>query len=491
MIRVQVVLTFLICVVVVAITGYASHQSMLSEALEQDAEESLRRAATIAEQERLIEESSMIAKARFVAGGEDLYEAIKADYSDAAASPEEGEEGAEEGEGAGGAGELTEEQRQQISHAQHLKVHERLLRYEKEFELYAKGPGKDKDQMDLPLRWRRPIKPDLFFAVDAEGRGLAALGKDLFKWYGDDISQDYQLLSEVLVKKDVRTALWRFSFDPSVKEENRPLYLVALAPIRPNRGADPAGVVVIGSLVNDGAAERAQDLIAGIAGQDLEEAEQKRVMASAPALAFYHKGNIVGSTFDSADQKELFTKLIKEGKLLEQDATEKVGEVQIGEDDYIARARTLPGRSDAKVQSGILVLSNVTHATEPLEEPGMYTILVAVMVALLGAVVLLVLIQLYMKPLADIESGVQEIVSGDKDYEFSYRGSNKIAQGLAHQLNLMSAYLQGKPMPDDDNAGGAWDDMNGGGSQKPSQVQGVSMDDLMGGGKKSDDDDKG
>lgn len=486
MFRVQVVLTFIVCVVLVAVTGYLSHQSALSEAIAQDTDEALRRAATVAELDRRVQEATLVAKAQFIARGKDLSDAILADY--AAPSPEGAEEGGEEEEAADGDSE-------EARHERHLKVYERLLRYQKEFELYAqKGPGKGARQIDLPMQWRQPVKPDLFFAVDKKGISLAALGKDLLKWYDTDVSKDYPLVSEVLVKKEVRTAIWRWSFDDSVTGDERPLYLVALAPIRTSRDAEPVGVVVVGSLINDGAAKRAQRALAGVAEQGLDDAERDRVMKSAPALAYYHGERVVGSTLD-ANRQRVITQNLKQGlNLLGQEGLEKSGELEIDEETYLVRARAMPGKGAAKATSGIVVLANLTQAQKPLRDPGTYTILVAVMVALIGSVLMLLFIQVFLRPFEGIEGGIQEIIAGNKDYSFDYNGKNKMARGLSQQLNLMSAFLQGKPMPDDDE-GGNWGDLNpgGGGSSGggggPSRVQGVSMADLMGKKPGASDDD--
>ena len=56
--------------------------------------------------------------------------------------------------------------------------------------------------------------------------------------------------------------------------------------------------------------------------------------------------------------------------------------------------------------------------------------------------------------------------------------NHDLHEGLAQGLNLMSAYLQGKPMPDDENAGQSWsadelDSTNVGGPAP--KVQGVSL----------------
>jgi hypothetical protein len=486
MFRLKIVLTFVVCVLLLALVGYGSHQAMLAKAIEQDTDESLRRAATLVEQERQLAEATVLAKAQYVASGKDLYGALTKKYGAAPTPDPDGEEEGEE--------EPAKAPEVDPIGERHLAVHERLLRYDKEFQLYANGEGNDKRFFDMPLQWRYRTEkgsklstPDLYFAVDDEGIGVAAIGKDLFKWFGDDVGKTYPSLSKTLSDGKARTAIWRYSYDPAVKPGSRPLYIVAMVPIRPNRDDKAAGVLVVGSLINDGAAKNAKDLVAGVEGIEIEDAERNRVLESAPELAYYYEGKIVGSTFDAGTQKAIGSLLLEQEKMLEKEGAEKTATVEYDGSVWMARARALPGSSANKDKGGVLVLANLSLAQKPLRDPGTYTILAAVMLALLGSIVLLLFIQLFLKPIEQIESGIQEVIAGNKDYQFSYQGSNKTAGGLAHALNLMTAYLQGKPMPDDDNAGGNnWGDLGpgggGGGGQKsgPSQVQGVSMADLMG-----------
>ena len=82
-----------------------------------------------------------------------------------------------------------------------------------------------------------------------------------------------------------------------------------------------------------------------------------------------------------------------------------------------------------------------------------------------------------MRPIAKLEDGVTEILAGNKDFEFDVDDDSVFAS-LAQGLNLMSAYLQGKPMPDDAEDLGGWGELigdNGQSSEGPSEVHGVPM----------------
>lgn len=477
MLRLKIILTFILSILLVTLVAYFAHRGALSSAIEQDAEESLRRAATVAELERRLAEAALVDKAMYVGSAPDLHEAILADYS--TKENPDGEEPLEV------APDLAR-------HERHLKVHERLDRYRIEFEQYYKsGPGKEMRQLDVPLQWLKPERPDLFFAVDKSGVGLAAIGKDLLKWYGDDVSKAQILVSEALTKNEVRTGLMTWTFDPKTDPKGQ-LYLVAVSPISINRTQDPVGAVVVGSLISDGTAKRVKEMMAGVYEQGLEQSESSRVMLSAPEIAYFYEDSVVGSTFDTSTQKQLAQMLFKDQKVLEQAQTDKVTEVELADTNYIVRVREMPGMSDLKARAGIIALANLDYAQKPVNAPGTTTLIVGVMVALLGTIIMLIFIQLFLRPLEKIETSIQEVAAGNRDLVFDYRGDNKLAQGIAHQLNLMSAFLQGKPMHDDEESGGGWGEMAGGapgtGGPNP-QVKGVNMSDLM--GKKPSSSDEG
>jgi hypothetical protein len=63
-----------------------------------------------------------------------------------------------------------------------------------------------------------------------------------------------------------------------------------------------------------------------------------------------------------------------------------------------------------------------------------------------------------LQPLDRIESGVAEVINGNRDYSFD--SPSKDLEGLANGLNVMLARLLGRPDPSDDDLGSS-DDGNG------------------------------
>jgi hypothetical protein len=76
------------------------------------------------------------------------------------------------------------------------------------------------------------------------------------------------------------------------------------------------------------------------------------------------------------------------------------------------------------------------------------------LLAQLGAVV--VILQRFLKPLEDIDQGIQEVIAGNKDYVFQTPSKQVFHIEFVQALNLMSAYLQGKQMPDEEAPSENW-----------------------------------
>jgi hypothetical protein len=97
------------------------------------------------------------------------------------------------------------------------------------------------------------------------------------------------------------------------------------------------------------------------------------------------------------------------------------------------------------------VLSSLTAARGPWAMVPYWILLLGV-VSLLAAVGAAVLTALrFIQPLDSIESGVAEIINGNRDYMFTSPGQD--FEGLANGLNVMLARLLGRPDPTDDDVG--------------------------------------
>jgi len=71
-----------------------------------------------------------------------------------------------------------------------------------------------------------------------------------------------------------------------------------------------------------------------------------------------------------------------------------------------------------------------------------------------GGLVALILLQIitrqFMKPLEEIDAGIHQIISGNKEYYFPFTCRETIVRVLGEQLNLMMAVLLNKPLPEEE-----------------------------------------
>lgn len=454
--RLQIVLTFVIALAAVAAAGYLTHQNALSEALEEDAARELRFATHAAVRERALDEASLRIKAEAIAADPKLAKGITDARED-------------------------KESKDDKAYARHMDAYQRLYVWKIIYDKRAENI-KDENNLALAADMRQPVFGDLIFVVDREGVGVAAFGKDLKKWFGTDVAKEFPLLNVAMSENRTISALWQWSYD--AKAKTRPLYQVVIVPVRPTSEDKPVGALVMGRRLNDGAANRVRSDLAGKLKGVGATAELDR--AESPHIAFYKGKTIQASSMDSATQDRLSPLLMGDPKLF----GEEGGATVITDDKkmrYLVSALPYP-KHLSDDPAGVLAVTPLEPTLKPLQSPGRTTLAVAIIMLLLGVIALMAIIQMFLKPIADIEEGVLKVISGNKEYEFVPTKGHPIATGLAQQLNNMSAFLQGKRLPDEEDQGGSWGDMGGGGgggSQGSGgggapRVQGVSMADLMG-----------
>jgi hypothetical protein len=477
MFRTKITLTFVILVAALAATGYLILDGRITTAIKTDAESSLRRAATIEEQAIRLDEMALLEKARVTARNDklvrymeldqpekqELYEKLKAKY-DQANTPDE---------------------------VRHLAVYNEPLTTERIRLEDVVENIEGKRNLDLSAYERRPVLPDMFMILDADGVGVAALGKDRYSWFGDNVAKQFPEVLEVVDTNRAQTAVWDWSWGASDESE---LYRVAIVPIRETDDQKPAGVVVAGNIIDDEVAHRSQRLMAGITAppseaEDLTEQKVPRM----PQVAFFQGSTLRGSTFSSTEEGALSSQLFDKQKILESDDPEEMISVTVNGRPYRAVVRFLTGEfENAKDPAGFVVLTNLSEALSPVDKATETLLMATGGVLAMGIILLIFFVFQFIRPAAKIEEGITEILAGNKDYEFDVDQGNPVFSSIAQGLNLMSAYLQGKPMPDDVDDLGGWGELvgdvdTGGGGGGDKEVHGVQMPG-MGGGKSSSDD---
>ncbi|MBA2661473.1 MAG: hypothetical protein H0U74_04215 [Bradymonadaceae bacterium] len=428
MFRLKIALAFVLLISGLVGIVYLTVHSHMGQALEEDAEVALRRTALIAEKTRRLDEFALLEKARFVAQRADLNAAMVAEY--------EGENG---------------------EYDRHMQVHKLLERDQILFTEFYAPKNKGKRNLDLNLLHREPMTQEIFMVIDASGKGVATLGKDLLQWFGDNVAKQHPIILEVMQSGEARTDMWLWSYSAADKKQ---LYVVSIVPLRASPGEPPVGVVVLGNAINDGVAKSSQLLLEGrIALEKPQHRRDSREQSLAPEIAFFHGNKIYGSTFGTAHQLKL-AKVLFEGKTpLADHNLEELIEIQIDDRPYRALARYFPGHAGGETPAGFVVLTDAEQALKPLVQTQSNILFGAAAILLLGLGLLLFFIFQFIKPFEKVEQGIQEMLAGNKEYEFSTEGLHEHAASLSQMLNLLTAYLQGKPMPDDDGSEESWGEL--------------------------------
>jgi hypothetical protein len=327
---------------------------------------------------------------------------------------------------------------QDPEYLRHLAVHDKgLLRWKFIFDKLGEAQ-QGRRAVESPLHERPPAFPEMIFVTDDKGVGVAALGTGKYDWFKTPVGPQrpvVQSVSDGATRKDV----WLWSW---AQNEGASPYHVGVAPVT-LAGSPPrfAGAVVVGSLLSDGSAKAASE---AIGGQHVGYFVHERLVAStlpqdedlAQALA--------------ANPSPLDAKPNPDGSLPSFTAT-------IQGQEYLVTPRLFTDNADAKApRSGFLVFVNMNERVAPASKTR-NTILGAALLLLLAQLgVAVVILQRFIKPLEDIDQGIQEVIAGNKDYVFQTPSKQVFHIEFVQALNLMSAYLQGKQMPDEEAPSENW-----------------------------------
>jgi hypothetical protein len=271
-------------------------------------------------------------------------------------------------------------------------------------------------------------RADLVAVVGTNGRVICR-NLNINALYDEDFKSKYPSVGKALdgiANKD----LWMF---------DNHMYRVGAAPIR-SRAGQIAGALVIGYVTSakDAAADREK------LGTD---------------VAYFMDGKVHASSFkkqggESAEEKALASQLFEGAKLADPALAGEMGKVvpvKLMGEEYVAAVGPLSGNL-SKSRSGFVVLSSVSAARAPFGSPQSWVILLGVvaLLATLGGVVLTSL--RFIRPLDHIETGVAEVINGNRDYTFESESPD--FEGLANGLNVMMARLLGRPDPTDEDQSG-------------------------------------
>ena len=76
--------------------------------------------------------------------------------------------------------------------------------------------------------------------------------------------------------------------------------------------------------------------------------------------------------------------------------------------------------------------------------------ILGIIILAVGLIAILLIVRSFLNPLVKIDQGLQQVIAGNTDYSWDVTSKNHFTAEMAHALNVMSAFLQGKPLPDED-----------------------------------------
>lgn len=419
MFRLKIALAFVLLVSVLVGTTYITIQKQLGSTLESDAALSLQRASLVTEQSSRLDEFSLLEKARFVAARQELHHAMTAEYQ----------------------GELAEYER-------HMQVHRWLERDQIAFTELKPAQNRN---LDRNLMQREPHAPELFTAVDASGRGVATLGKDLLSWFGDNVAKTHPIILDVMNKGEARTDVWLWSYNPT---DAKQLYVVAIAPIRASQNSPVLGVIILGNAINNGVALNKQAQLSNTE----KLSKPARATDLSPEIAIFHDSKIYGSTFNPTMQRALSDALLTDASKISDASANSSISIELDGKPYNALVRYFANNSNSETPAGLILLSNSDAIQSPVGKALSTILSAAAAVLLIGIILFFFFIFQFTRPITKIENGINEIITGNKDYEFVAHPGNEYTASLSHALNLLSRFLQGKSL-DDDAPKGGWDEL--------------------------------
>jgi len=406
MFRVKVSVSLALIILVTTLLVYLLVPGRIEEALQEGAAHSLEIGATSLERGERLDDFSVVSKATAVADFSGLKTALTDEYSG------------------------------NYEYQRHLGVYNKgMLRWQFVFDDIKKANDASRD-IELPLEERRPFQPDLVFVTDERGNGVAAMGKDKYEWYNVDVAKEQPTLLKAQLGKPVKD-IWVWKWNQS---DNTDMYRVGMAPVM--QGSEKLiGVAVVGTLINDGVAQAASAEVEGL------------------PVAYFVNGHIYASTLKPDDDESLAKQLFEEHKVDDSGGEPEAIRVTIGGEEYLAIVRYHAGNG-SDTRSGFVVLANLDSELALANSVRTYTPLVGLLVLLLTIGLFVAFTQQYNKGFEEIDKGIQEVIAGNKELEFTVSSGESAHREMARSLNLMSAFLQGKIMPDEvEEGGGDWGDL--------------------------------
>jgi hypothetical protein len=86
-----------------------------------------------------------------------------------------------------------------------------------------------------------------------------------------------------------------------------------------------------------------------------------------------------------------------------------------------------------------------------------YMIIFGSLIFVFGIVLIWLLVRTISRPFEQIDTGIHNVINGNRDFVFEFEYKNELASSMAQSLNMMLAVLTGKPVTEEEAVAAAWD----------------------------------
>jgi hypothetical protein len=287
--------------------------------------------------------------------------------------------------------------------------------------------------------------PTLVVVADPTGTVVARAVGDTADWWGESVQnlRAYAVVQGALergLSHDVMS--WR---EGSGAEEAGTLMLTAAAPVvLPGQGgaARSLGVVLLGTPLNDQMARDRQSVMGDV---DFAYTVGNQVRGS--SLRPEDARALRRATFRAAGGGE---ELDFDGFLTSPSARSGVFRAHGEGRELLAARGTFAGDRVGEEGAGYVVVADLGAALAPVRRGSVVLPAVGIALLLLGGLGIMLLVRGFMAPVVTIDQGLQQVIAGNRDYVWDTNSPNSFTNEMARSLNVMSAFLQGKPLPDEE-----------------------------------------
>jgi hypothetical protein len=308
--------------------------------------------------------------------------------------------------------------------------------------------------------------PNLIIVALSDGTVVARTpGNDTDDWWGDEETGHavqnlsvHSVFTNTMNSGAVSDDIIGWQDDPQDTIEEPKMMMVAVSPvISSGSNQELLGAVMLGYSLNDEMANDHHRLLGDIQyAYTLKNnitGNSDRTLFSRILRAEYIGFEPVNDGDVTSETASTFSDLMSTPNIQGEVITAEFSGNSPGGNDHVylmAKGNFWPHRSSNQRVGFIVAVDMSGHSLFKRYEKTIGLLVLGLIIALLGITFLMFITNQYLKQWTAIDEGLQQVISGNLDYVWRSNTKNTLATEMAHSLNILSAFLQGKPLPDDE-----------------------------------------